>query len=1016
MEFLNIQNAAGAKLLPFARSQAQRLRASGVQDVTRNFVVQGLTISVRIHDDVTWISIRGGAAAYEFFVTEDLRAYVKGIGSGGHVQIPIDNNVLATSNFTLGHGVGYDGKGKSTPLFSHLFDPEELGLDGSPWAKRDFRMPDVTTDNTGFARRGGEFASIYSWQDQRMASAYCWISRDGKRMMTSANGTGVGVGSNAAATSPRSNVHIGDIGTWVYRKGRSVYVATQSLMDEGYDIKGASYSGKGIGLGATRGTDGEKVWHRRCAEQIVELSNGETRRYVIQTDTHGYFTVWPMDAYQSVGRFPDLYAEGGGFWDVLGNAKRMRPPYPTWVYTPARTEDGNHEQMLWQWNSDGTRCVTVAVEREESWVWVWWKPTIGEKTSLMQLADSTPARAFSTMFAGIGESQDLDSITSAPLRKADGSYVDADGVPTYQRVREWTHKKRSDVHLLGSAFAYECMPGKLFCPAQPGAYGSLAGAAARTWVEVGEDWGNASDFAPAFTYLPGLLELGVRVVPGSDAINDPFDFTVEFEVLKAEPYKESKRYWVDTAYYIPVPRAGAKAADAVDGLERDDLLTAEVECHFTPGVPPPATSADFIVDLGHALGGGYFPYFLNPEFAQGGPHINSPVFSGLSVDLPARAFHAHIDEPLLESRQTGHFRAHGVYAYYAVKKGAQSVQRICLAHNVRWEHGHLDLLREALFYGHEQTQYWPATNLWVYGGPGLSFMPLARINGVESPSPMDPVTYEIGRRINPARTRYVSETLLPAAFVMTLAFADLRYLNFMTLTYQRPAATPSGGLSVPAECKGFDEILANRHLHIRGEPVRSVLYTPDVPDLGADPAWNKTAPPSDAVLLPSIPRGGAPCGNEGVTLAMQQDFAAWSISTDVRYHVAAHPKGHWAVCWNCTQRPIVEGDDSADPDTDFTLRPALPESTHAQGWIDVIHVQGGRDSTHKDEFNKAFAPVFDAPRRPEGDTAYMPRGYSYYGDEKRSVHELGEQGGPLNFGSFMSQGIFYDITPNGGST
>lgn len=1011
MEFLNIQNTAGARFLPLARAQTQRLRAAGHADVTRNFKLQGFTITVKLHGDITWIRISGApVAAYEFFVTEDLRKYVNGIGSAGHLKVPIENNSSATSNFTMGHGVGIDAKGRVAPLFSTLFDPEQLGIPDAPWLMRDFRMPDVTTSDSSFARRPGEFTTIYSWQDQRMASSYCWLSRDGKRMMTSAGGTGPGLGSNAAALSSRTTVRIGDIGTMSRRKGRSVYAATQSLMDEGYDIKGASYAADGIGLGATRGEPTESVWHRRCAEQVVELPNGQTRRYVIQTDTHGYFNVWPVDAYQSVDWFPELYAEGGGFWDVREHAKRVRPPYPEWVYTPGRTEDAKHEQMLWQWNSEGTRCVTVAVEREEAWAWVWWHPMAGERNSFMPMADATSARAFSTMAVGTFDVQDLDTTTSAPMRSADGSLLFPASAPTYQRVREWHRKTTEDLGVLGSSFAFEVSPGKLFCPAQPGAYGAMLGRDYRTWFEVGVDWGDVEDFTPAYTFLPGLLELGVRVVPGNDADADPMDFTVEFDVLQSVPYQESKRYWVDAAYYASPQRSGAKSADKEAALVRDDLLTAEVECFFTPGPPSTLTAAQFRVDSTAELGGGYFAHYVNPQHAQGGPYMEAPVFA--PPWGPARAFHAHIDEPLLESRHTGHFRAAGVYAYYAVKKGEQAVQRICLAHDVRWEHGHLDLLTEALFFGHDQTLYHAANGRWIYGGPGMSFMPIASVSGPDSPNPLDPVRFEIGRRVNPARATHVSTNLMPASFVTTIAFADLRYLNFMTLTYQRAKAVPSGGLDTPAEYPTFSDVAPNRHLRVRGEPVCSVLYTADVPELGEDPAWNRTTPPETAQKLPSMPRGFAPCGNEGATLAMQQDFAAWSLATDVLYHVAAHPKGHWATCWNCTQRAILDGGE-IDPDTDYTLKPALPASTHPGGWIDVIHVQGGKPTTHMAAFNDAFAAVFTAPERPPGDRAYMPRDYSYYGDEKRSVDELGEQGGPMNFGSFMSHGIFYDITPKG---
>lgn len=1006
MEFLSIDSAAGAKLLPFARQQARRMRAAGMQYATRNFEAMGLRVRVQIAEGVTWIRIAGGATVgYEFFVTEDLREYRAGLGSAGWVGRLIEGERM---NFTVGHGVGYGARGKAVPLFSHVYDPDALQVDG--WIKRPVDAGHSTTDDVGIQRRPGEFTTLYSWQNQKLVCAYCWYRADGLRMMTSALGANVGLGQNAASGSTRSTVGRGDVGYSGPRAGRSGETAAVSGMDEGFDIKGASYNAKGIGLGARRADS--KVYHRRCAEQEVALPGGGTRVYVIQTDSHGGFSVWPEDHYQSMARFPDLYDDGGGFWDVMGYAQRVRPPYPGWVYTPDEDQDATHEQMLWQWNSDGTRCATVAVRREEAWVWTWFHGASTNEDvpgSYMKYANTCPAMAYATMLGG--GSNDVDTVTAAPLRTADGSRnpIGVIEALTYVRLREWRHKTPGSRGLRQPSVAYEFQPGRLFGARQEGAAGDTyinLGGAGIIWEAV--DAPNVSLYEPAFTYLPGLLELGVRIVPGSSADTDPLDFTVEFEVLRDEPYTpEAKRYVVDAAYYIPTPRNGAKALDAQDGLVRDDLLTADVECYYTPGPAITETSEGFMTNPGHALGGGYFAHYLNPQFAQGGPYLRAPVATSFS-HYPARSFHDHIDEPLLESRITGQFRAVGVYAYYTVRKGEQRIQRICLAHNMRYEHGSLDLMNEEFQEGWSQRIAYVTNGLDVYGFVRETFMPVALVNGADSPQPTDPFTYALGRRINYARGTYISTHLMPASFVTTIAFADLRYLNFMTLTYQREKAKPSAGLGAPASYRRLWDVKANRHLRIRGEAARSVLYTEDVQELGEDPAWNRTEPPEGAVLLPSIPRGGSPCGNEGVALAMQQDVAAWSLFTDVFYAVAAHPKGHWAACWNCTQHEFS----GAEPDLD-TLVPPLPTSTHPEGWIDVIHIEGGKSGTHRDAFNTAFKAAFESPNRPAG-PEYEPRGYGYYADKKRTAAELAELGGDLtNWGSFMSQGIFYDFTTKG---
>ncbi|MBF5006844.1 hypothetical protein [Diaphorobacter caeni] len=989
MEFLNIQNAAGAKLLPFARSQAQRLRASGVQDVTRNFVVQGFTITVRIHDEVTWIAIRGGSAGYEFFVTEDLREYDAATGSAGWLQYPVeDDNTgnVTVGNFTKGHGVGYDKDGKASPLFSHVFEPPE-GV--SSWSKVDVPMPEKTSDDTAIRRKPDDFTTRYSWQNQRLAAAYVSYSPGGKSVLTSPNGAGVGIGAYAYTASPRSTA-LKPVAA--NRRGRGEWSPLTNNMDEHFDTKSAFYRADGMRVGASQYPGSDKVWYRRCAVQEVELPSGAKRQYVIQTDTHGVFSVWPLDAYQSMGKFPGLYEQGGGFWDVKDYAKRVTPPYPAWVHTVPVGEDATNEQMLWQWNSDGTRCVTTALERVESWVWIWTKSDAPNAENFMALADTCAMRAYSSVFTDAGlnltQRQDLDSTTAAPRRYADGSLITEDDAVQYLRVREWRHKRPWSTGARVPVAAYEFESGQLLGTTQEDAINTFTASMRKvTWMSV-----NPANYDPAFTYIPGLLELEIRIVPGTSAETDPSDFDVVFTVLQDRPYSESKRYLIDAAYYIPVPRPGAKAADAADGLARDDLLTAEIECYFTPRRANQGAAKDFGVDVAKDLGGEYFPHYLDPEFAQGGPYIGAPAFvqgqSGALQTVPTRAHHDHIDEPHLESRLTGHFRANGVYAYYTVKKGDQRIQRICVAHNLRWEHGHTDMLRDVMFRGYDQNIIDQSSQEYVWGVPGKTFMPLA------------PIDEEVGSRISPKRGEYVSGNLMPASFMATIAFADLRYLNFMTLTYQRAQATPSAGLTQSAVYPSLALVKPNRHLHIRGDAVRSVLYTPDVEALGGDPAWNKTEPSETAVLLPSLPRGSQPCGNEGAALAMQQEFAARSIYVDLHHHVAASPKGHWAVCWNCTQRTSLDTGDGPD----YSLDDPLPEST-APAWIDVIHMQGGKDSTHREAFNKAFKDVLSSE---SADPAAHPRGYDYYGDEKKTNDEMAEPGGDdMQLGSFCSQGIFY---------
>ena len=153
-------------------------------------------------------------------------------------------------------------------------------------------------------------------------------------------------------------------------------------------------------------------------------------------------------------------------------------------------------------------------------------------------------------------------------------------------------------------------------------------------------------------------------------------------------------------------------------------------------------------------------------------------------------------------------------------------------------------------------------------------------------------------------------------------------------------------------------VYPNHHLRIHGLPARTILYAPDLAELGPDPAANLATPPDDVVLLPSVPRGTAPCGNEGAALAMQQEFAARLISPSLMpgNSIPAHPKGHWSACLNRTQGELQFSDDLEPPVSTGRLLSPLQSSTEGgSAWFDVIHVQGReKDTTHKAVFNEAF--------------------------------------------------------------
>lgn len=318
-----------------------------------------------------------------------------------------------------------------------------------------------------------------------------------------------------------------------------------------------------------------------------------------------------------------------------------------------------------------------------------------------------------------------------------------------------------------------------------------------------------------------------------------------------------------------------------------------------------------------------------------------------------------------------------MHAYYTVRQhDAQAiVQRLCLVHNECWEWDGFDTLTEFLIAGPDQARsFFQADGTSApYGG--RIFMPRTTMNTGSD-------AFEIGL----ARAQMISTEHMPATCVTMIDVADLRFLNFITRTYQRQAATPSSyqRMQLPpfgtvawqatrARRRYLTNAYPNHHLRIHGQPPRSILYEPDIPDLGPDPAANLATPPAGLVLLPSIPRGGSPCGNEGAALAMQQQFAANLITPSLMpgNSIPAHPDGHWSACLNRTQVGIRFVGDAEIPESTGKLIAPLQGSTQGGlSWFDVVHVQGrSKDTTHKALFNEAFGQErdYDFYADPDGD-------------------------------------------------
>ena len=925
---------------------------------------------------------------YEFWVNDDFRLYPTGLGSAGHLGVaPTDKDGVAIEgqppgDYANGHAVFLSAAGKATPRYSTTLEP--LPGQSPAWKKVTPRRATALTPSSGTKAEPDYFYTKWSWQDQKLFEHSWWKGNKSDWLLTSAIGFNYGLANNAPQRGP---------GTTAYSFRSNFVLKLGSdrqndpvMSDSGFDIKTCAYSKAGVKVGASR-QQGDKVWYRRAAVQTVTLPSGMRRDYVIHSDTHGRFTVWPLGEYQNTARYADLYATNPiAYADLPPSvAKVFTPEYPAWVTVPATTQDVEAQHWTWQFNKTGTRCATVAHKKIESWVWVWTKTNPGAQFGPDYLVGGKPLMQgapfnnfYSTLNVGIGY------LRSAPGRNADGSFrPEPNGSGwEYRRVREYRMKSQMGEQAFARAYLID---GVLVGCSQETGY-KPPGSSDKDW----EALPNTENYEPAFTYLPGLLELDVKVKAFSE--QDPYAFTVAFDVRRSEFYDETseypKRYFVDAAYYVATPRT--RDQDIADNLKDDDLLVAEVEVFFTPGQGITDNGPGWPTDK---LAGNTWKYLTaGVQYAQGGRYIEG--IPGHADFHSERRFHDHIDEPYLESALTGQFRADGVYAYYTVRKQETQamVQRLCLVHNERWEFDGLDVLTEFFFAGPDVDRAFAQADGEMVGYPGRVFMPLGTTS-IGSPH------FEIGL----ARSKYLSENHMPATFVTHIDVADLRFLNFITRTYQRNAATPSDYASVivPADPAPYlawsttrasrryvNQVYPNHHLRIRGQAVRSILYQPDIPEFGPDPAATKIFP-TNAVRLPSIPRGGKPCGNEGVTLAMQQEFAARFITPSLLpgNSIPAHPAGHWAACINRTQGGIFfDGPEEIPTATGVLISPLSGSTEGGASWFDAIHIHGKQDTTHKAVFNLAFG---------------QDRDYSYWADPDGADEDE-------EFGGFMAGALWVE--------
>lgn len=862
---------APPEAIVLGKSAIRAMRAAGQRYATRMINSPGGLIVAKIAGEQESIKVLKPHTGYEFWTNDDFRLYADGLGSA------------ANHGFASGSGVHLSRGGVGHARFSNTLvaDPSK----GQTWQTVPIDRLTSVTPSSGLRCEPGWFYTKWSWQDQKMFEHSWWKNGKANYLVTSALGANYGWATRAPANAVDTTAYA-PVTTFRYREGFDSQTRPIGA-DSGFDIKTCTYAKGDVFVGASR-QQGPQVWYRRAAVQTVELPGGGKRDYVIHSDTHGNFTVFPLGEYQNVEKYADLYVDNPiAYADLPPSvAKVFTPPYPGWVSRPSTAVDADTTHWLWQFNKDGTRCASTPTENVDAYVWIW----------------------------------DAISLTlgiRAPLEWADFRYnynvsaLDqaAPTVPPSGFDREWQYQRvrlyvldRTNAAATAEDFEYPyaVMYDGVLRATSLNLYGTPRESTPYidSWAQVP----NPAVYVPAKTYLPGLLELGITITADD---TDPYDFDVQFQVLRDEPYSATKRYRIDAAYYMATPRTAD--ADKAAGLLDDDLLVAEVEVYWTPGTDDDSVGM-----------------FLNPTVAQGGVLSYRPTVSTPPGAMEKTYRHLHADEPLLESWFTGRFQASGVYAYYTARKHdtQQVVKRICLAHNERWEQGRMDVVPEVIR---------------ALGG-GVRFMGSSSIG-------FNNAVRAAGR--------------LPDSFIALVDVADLRFLNFLTRTYTRAAATPPTGTPTDATSLIYPylfELAPNHHLRIHGQAPRSILYGEVPVGWGTDPAGNLIDPPGTADLLPSIPRGGAPNGNEGTALAMQQWFAARFVAASILpgASIPAHPKGHWSACANLLQTAFVDFEPTAD------LLVPLPGSTEGtRRWFDAIHREGAQDTTHRDAFNTAFGQERD---------------------------------------------------------
>jgi hypothetical protein len=953
-----VQLDPGAEaLVPFAEQCVAELRQAGHKYAARRWLMGGYTIAVRINGEHSYVSVTGDPGVRYEFLTYDTG--FKLVNIDGTLYPGHENVVWPTGGaYAVGSGVLY--KGKSTlPVFAMdaALTPPTLEA-GEAYPKWDVITPVEMNSDYG-KRTRYRFLSVGVWNNQKFHQHHWWLNHNPDRMVVSCNACGRGKTWFADMSRPALSTVGTTLAQWLtevdassaiiritpptraaYRTSQTAgrYLrkmdvepppnATRVAPQESHEIAFAFDISPTV-LTASKavrvdyGRDRTAANWRHAAMQVVTGSSGKKYEVLISTDKHGVFAfIIAPEAGTLRGDDADdkiVYAE---------------PAWPAWVERYYIQTDP-HAHFQWSFNSSGTRASTTPLSIEPTYIYVGvMRVKATDAFSVYGLLPDTGAQTLDEFMGYFDQAYIAPSsayefaVQRVPVynRKADAPATDYTAWEEIAEGYGFEASQVGDSGVVARGLKVLSATHALLINGQLVPYGLVMHTTAVSsgpgvLIPSGLTL-DPTHYEANYTSTPGFMEVEIQLeIDDLIAADDP-TITASVTVVESEDYSTLRRFYVDTDYYIPTPRASSNLADGQPPPAKDTLLTAEIELYWMPGGDP-----EYAV-------GRRVNKFIAEEW-QDHPNAQSqitahmdawkcannlrPPYQGLTTGGGAYTPESP-NYPALLEQYRGFDNAEGMaiggycgmhlYIYYTVRERdtQRVVTRLCLGHDVDWHIGELNW-----------RDYWRKK---VY----------------------------VETDLYGQRTIKTNNSIAPT-FFGAVEQAEIRYLSFFTRSHARR------GVSAPDDTDVFDfstkesmtVFLPPRfELRVPGEKLRTVDHSdPAVSGFGVaysgDPMATLSEPPSGAVKLPHehSARGFAYCMYQWVCKALLP-------TTHGGDNLSFSPTGSWSAYFD---RRMA---DNTTPN---------PSSTEDSGVFDVIcEYRKGRKpkyTTHKDEFNAAFAQSRD---------------------------------------------------------